>query len=330
MRITASVLLVFALSQNPAAPATGAWPPPGVLTDRDGIVKPEVVTKIQPTYTRDAMRALIQGFVTLQFVVEPDGSVGPVRVVRSLDAAHGLDDAAIAALKQWRFKPGTKDGVPVRALSNLLLAFTISGQPPPMTLPAGFDTTPAPSAPASGWVRENIQTGGVVIDFAYPDGWTRHVTTQGAITATDTGSLHSVGVTSPGALPAALPFPLSVQQLAQFTEVMRLQFSRSGSGFETTAAGQSALGNNTWLWLELEAASLPLTNMTPELAAQLANMVGGAHVWSFNTTVGSRLVEVMCVAPALKNETPADRTASLASAAAECAGSIKRMTLTAR
>jgi TonB family protein len=329
MRVTPVVLLVLAIFQTAAPSAPAAWPPAGVLTERDGIVKPEVVSRVAATYTPYAMRAAIQGFVTLQFVVEIDGSVGPVHLMTSLDAVHGLDAAAIAALKQWRFKPATKEGVPVRGLANVLMVFAIKGQPPPMTLPAGFDATPAPSAPASNWVRENIQAGGVIIDFAYPDGWTRHVTTQGAIAATDAGSLHSIGVNTSGPLPP-LPFPLSVQQLAQFSDVIRLQMSRGGDGFETIAAGQSALGNTTWLWLELEASSFPLQSMRPELAALIGSVVDGAHVWVFSTTVGSRLVQMTCAAPALKNTTPADRAASLASAAAECAGSIKRMTLTAR
>jgi TonB family protein len=56
------------------------------------------------------MAARIEGTVVLRAIVEADGTVADVSVVRSLDAASGLDDQAVAAVRQWRFRPGTKDG----------------------------------------------------------------------------------------------------------------------------------------------------------------------------------------------------------------------------
>jgi len=48
-----------------------------------------------------------------------------VRVVRSLDAIHGLDLEATRAAKQWVFRPGTRAGQPVDVLVRLLLEFAI-------------------------------------------------------------------------------------------------------------------------------------------------------------------------------------------------------------
>ena len=59
----------------------------------------------KPQYTADAMRAKVQGTVLLECVVMPDGSVGNVEIVRSLDSTFGLDQEAIKAAKQWRFRP---------------------------------------------------------------------------------------------------------------------------------------------------------------------------------------------------------------------------------
>ena len=59
------------------------------------------------------MRARIQGLVKLEAIVMPDGSVGDVRVVHSLDQQFGLDKEAIRTLRQWRFKPGMRLGQPV-------------------------------------------------------------------------------------------------------------------------------------------------------------------------------------------------------------------------
>ena len=54
-----------------------------------------------------------------------DGSVGSVSVTRSLDATFGLDREAVSAAKQWRFKPGTKDGKPVAVRVAIELTFTL-------------------------------------------------------------------------------------------------------------------------------------------------------------------------------------------------------------
>jgi protein TonB len=63
--------------------------------------------------------------VQLECVVLPDGTVGDVRVVEPLDQTYGLDDEAISAAKQWRFKPGTKGGKPVPVVVTLEMTFTL-------------------------------------------------------------------------------------------------------------------------------------------------------------------------------------------------------------
>ena len=60
---------------------------------------------MKPAYTADAMRAKVQGSVWLECIVMPDGSVGDVKVTRSLDPIFGLDQEAIKAAKMWRSAP---------------------------------------------------------------------------------------------------------------------------------------------------------------------------------------------------------------------------------
>mgnify|MGYP000509655120 CR=1 FL=1 len=55
----------------------------------------------------------------------PDGSVGRVEVLKSLDGVFGLDQEAIKAVKQWRFVPGTRLGQPVAVLVGIELTFTL-------------------------------------------------------------------------------------------------------------------------------------------------------------------------------------------------------------
>jgi periplasmic protein TonB len=87
-----------------------------VYTPGSGVTYPEVIKDVKPAYTAAAMRAGIQGSVELETIVGVSGRPERIRVVRSLDTRHGLDDKAVAALRGWVFKPGRKDGkaVPVR------------------------------------------------------------------------------------------------------------------------------------------------------------------------------------------------------------------------
>jgi protein TonB len=80
---------------------------------------------VRPNYTSEAMRAKVQGIVRLEGIVLPDGSVGDVRVLRSLDPVFGLDDEAIKAAKQFRFAPGTRFGQPVAVIVSFEIEFTL-------------------------------------------------------------------------------------------------------------------------------------------------------------------------------------------------------------
>jgi TonB family protein len=91
----------------------------------DGVSLPQVVHEVKPEYTREAMQQLIQGTVWLLVVVDERGDVSEVTVSKSLDKEYGLDQAAIDAAKQWRFKPGEKDGKAVAVQVTIELTFTL-------------------------------------------------------------------------------------------------------------------------------------------------------------------------------------------------------------
>jgi TonB family protein len=91
----------------------------------NGVSLPEVITEVKPQYTAEAMRAKVQGVVWLECIVMPDGSVGDVRVTKSLDSVFGLDQEAIKAARRWRFKPGFLQGQPVPVIITIELTFTL-------------------------------------------------------------------------------------------------------------------------------------------------------------------------------------------------------------
>jgi TonB family protein len=90
-----------------------------------GVVGPQVQRPVVPKYTAQAMRDRLQGVVEVEVVVQPDGSVGSVRVLRSIDPVDGLDDNAVAAARQTTFTPGTLNGRPVPVLTTLELNFRL-------------------------------------------------------------------------------------------------------------------------------------------------------------------------------------------------------------
>jgi periplasmic protein TonB len=106
-------------------PGWGGGTGGGAYRPGSGIDMPELLKEVKPQYTADAMRAKIQGTVVLECVVMPDGTVGQVSIVKSLDPVFGLDQEAIKAAKQWRFRPGRKQGQPVPVLVNIQLDFTL-------------------------------------------------------------------------------------------------------------------------------------------------------------------------------------------------------------
>ena len=107
-------------------PGTGGGFGGGMARPGAGINNPVPLKRVTPTYTSEAMRAKIQGQVQLEVEVLDDGSVGNVRVIRSLDRAYGLDLEAIKAARQWVFRPATdRSGKPVPIVVILELSFTI-------------------------------------------------------------------------------------------------------------------------------------------------------------------------------------------------------------
>jgi periplasmic protein TonB len=89
------------------------------------VLAPILLREVKPAYTPEAMRARIQGEVVLVGVVLPDGSVTRLRVLRSLDGTFGLDQEAIKAVRQWKFKPGMRLGQPVATEIAISVGFSM-------------------------------------------------------------------------------------------------------------------------------------------------------------------------------------------------------------
>jgi TonB family protein len=95
----------------------------GVYQTGGGVTPPTVIQRVEPQYSEEARKARYQGTVVLEVIIRRDGTVDIQRIVRSL--GFGLDENAIQALKQWRFRPGMRNGVPVDVSLNIEVAFNL-------------------------------------------------------------------------------------------------------------------------------------------------------------------------------------------------------------
>jgi TonB family protein len=87
----------------------------------EGVTPPTVLSKTEPVYTDEARDAKIEGTVVLSLEIDMDGLAQNIEVTRSLDG--GLDQSAVTAVQQWRFKPGEKNGKPVRVTAKIEVNF---------------------------------------------------------------------------------------------------------------------------------------------------------------------------------------------------------------
>lgn len=99
-------------------------PAPPVQPHRvgNGVREPRKLVDVAPVYPAPARDARIQGIVMLEAVIDVDGRVDRIRVLRSVPM---LDAAAIDAVKRWRYTPTLLNNVPVPVLMTITVSFTL-------------------------------------------------------------------------------------------------------------------------------------------------------------------------------------------------------------
>ena len=122
--VIVEVEMTFTLRDDPPATHRGpALDDPEVQRPGKDVTTPVVVAERKVGYTPATLQAKVEGRMKLECVVLPDGTVGHVRMVERLHPE--LDDEAIRALRQWTFKPGTKNGVAVPVRVEVEMTFTL-------------------------------------------------------------------------------------------------------------------------------------------------------------------------------------------------------------
>ena len=88
-----------------------------------GIAPPTITFRVEPEYTPEARDAKYRGTVVVEGVVHEDGTLEVTDIVRGLE--YGLNDKAVEALQQWKFKPGTRDGKAVAVSLKIEVNFNL-------------------------------------------------------------------------------------------------------------------------------------------------------------------------------------------------------------
>ena len=117
MRAEAAAAATAALGNPPPLPPPSA----GAVRVGGDITAPKKIRDVKPTYPPDALAAGLEGLVILEATIATDGTVKDVRVLRSVPA---FDEAAAAAVRQWKFMPTTLNGNPVDVLMTVTVNFT--------------------------------------------------------------------------------------------------------------------------------------------------------------------------------------------------------------
>ena len=111
----------FGSADVPAPPTVQSHPAQPVTAK---IVPAEILSKPTPIYTEEARSKRIEGEVLLEVVFEASGKLRVIKIVRGL--GHGLDDSAVHAAEQIRFKPALRDGQPSDSTAVVHIIFQLA------------------------------------------------------------------------------------------------------------------------------------------------------------------------------------------------------------
>jgi TonB family protein len=98
-------------------------------TSPTGVVPPRVLTHPSAAYSDEARRRWIEGTVIVQAQFDEAGNITVLKVVKGL--GYGLDENALAVLKDWRFSPALRNGLPVSAIAEIEVPFKLARRQTP-------------------------------------------------------------------------------------------------------------------------------------------------------------------------------------------------------
>jgi TonB family protein len=112
--------VIFGIPEGPPGPGTSGGP----ALRMDGNITPPVkIHAPTPRYTEEGRQSRVQGVVILEAIIDDQGNVDSVKVLKGLP--HGLSESAVATAREWKYKPAMLDGEPVAVFFNLTIRFSL-------------------------------------------------------------------------------------------------------------------------------------------------------------------------------------------------------------
>jgi protein TonB len=99
-----------------------------VLLDRVSI-PPTLIKRVDPKYPLQAFNMGISGTLTVNALINETGDVVRTEILKGIKGGYGFEKSAETAIRQWKFRPAEKDGVPVRVWKPIDINFKMSQTP---------------------------------------------------------------------------------------------------------------------------------------------------------------------------------------------------------
>jgi protein TonB len=121
--MTVRLALQGTLKPVPAISTRSASPPPPAPPQRIGgdVAQANLITQVKPQYPSLARAARVQGVVLLNATISKEGTIKDLRVI----SGHPLlNEAAMEAVRQWRYKPQLLNKQPIEVITTITVNFT--------------------------------------------------------------------------------------------------------------------------------------------------------------------------------------------------------------
>ena len=112
-------------------PLREACPVP-LLAGLGGVSNPTLIPrgKVSPIYPVPARNEWAEGNVILQAIIDVEGNVTDIEVLRCNNPGMGFEEATVEAVRQWRYEPAVQEGQPVAVYFTIFVEFKLDGPPP--------------------------------------------------------------------------------------------------------------------------------------------------------------------------------------------------------